>query len=251
MTYFGFGNLVYVLFRNIYNTGFGYSPPTAALGKASFIRAASELLSEKNPKEELRRMFKGNLKESMIAVLIVVSIFLTLLAISTNLVFASGGSIAMANYYPDDGGTYEFIDHFLDQTTAVNTNTTVSVSIDGGPLIPMAYQGIKKEIVSNDSDARDWYTWQVTIPAITAPGRHTSQFFSHYYVWQDADQYWAEFNAYSTVHSFTISCPLPTPVQSTLSTTINPIYVFTAFTVSPIVAILVVVAFVPRNRSQG
>ena len=103
----------------------------------------------------------------------------------------------MANYYPDDGGTYEFIDHFLDQTTAVNTNTTVSVSIDGGPLIPMAYQGIKNEMVSDDSDARDWYTWQVTIPAITAPGRHTFQFFSHYYVWQDADQYWAEFDAYS------------------------------------------------------
>jgi hypothetical protein len=251
LTYFGFGNLVYVLFRNICNAGFGYSPRTAVLGKASFIMAASELLSEENPKEELRRMLKGNLKESVIVVVIVVSIFLTLLVISTNLVFASGGSIALANFYPDDGGTYEFIDHFLDQTTAVNTNTTVSVSIDGGPLIPMAYQGVKNEVVSDDSDARDWFTWQVTIPAITAPGRHTFQFFSHYYVWQDADQYWAEFNAYSTVHSFTIGCPLPTPLQSPLPTTINPIYIFTAFTVSPIVAILVVVTFVPRNRRQG
>jgi hypothetical protein len=232
------------------HAGFGYRPPTAALGKVSFIMAASELLSQEKPKEELRRMLKRNLKESMIVVLVVVSIFLTLLLISTNLVSASGGSIAMANCYPDDGGTYEFIDHFLDQTTAVNTNTTVSVSIDGGSLIPMTYQGIKKEMPSDDSDALDWYSWQVTIPAITAPGRHTFQFFSHYYVWQNIDQYWAEFNAYSTVHSFIINGPSPTPGQSTLSTTINPAYIFAVFTVSPIVAILVVVTFVPRNRSQ-
>jgi hypothetical protein len=123
----------------------------------------------------------------------------------------------MANYYPNDGGTYVFIDHFLMQTTAVNTNTTVSVSIDEGPLIPMAYQGIINEMVLGDTVVRNWYTWQVAIPALTAPGRHTFQFFDHYYVWQDKDQYWADFNAHSTVRSFTIALPPPTPSQSTPS----------------------------------
>ena len=121
----------------------------------------------------------------------------------------------MANYYPNDGGTYGFIDHFLMQTTAVNTNTTVSVSIDGGPLTPMTYQGIINEMVPGDTVVRNWYTWQVAIPALTVPGRHTFQFFYHDYVWQDKDQYWADFNGYSTVKSFTIALPQPTPSQST------------------------------------
>jgi hypothetical protein len=123
----------------------------------------------------------------------------------------------MANYYPNDGETYGFIDHFLMQTTAVNTNTTVSVSIDGGPLIPMTYQGIINEKVPGDTAVRNWYTWQVAIPALTAPGRHTFQFFEHYYVWQDKDQYWADFNAYSTAKSFTITLTPPTPSQPTLN----------------------------------
>ena len=144
-----------------------------------------------------------------------VSIFLCFSVMSTKLVSASGGSIAMANYYPTDGGTYGFVDHFLMQTTAVNTNTTVSVSIDGGPLIPMTYQGIVTEMVPGDTVVRDWYTWQAAIPALTAPGRHTFQFFYHYYVWQDQDQYWAGFNGYSTVQSFTITLPPPTASQST------------------------------------
>ena len=195
-------------------------------------------------------MFKGDLKESIIVALRVVSIFLTLFATSTNPVFASGGSIAKLNYYPADGGTYGFINYFLEQTTAVNTNTTVSVSIDGGPPIPMTYQGIRNETVPADTVTRDWYTWQITIPAITASGRHTFQFFSHYYVWQDADQYWAEFNAYSDVHTFTIVSPLPTPSQPPPPTTANPVYVFAAIIVSIVVAFLVVVPFVPRNRNQ-
>jgi len=127
----------------------------------------------------------------------------------------------MANYYPNDGGTYGFVDHFLMQTTAVNTNTSVSVSIDGGPLVPMTYQGIINETVPGDTAARNWYTWQITIPALTAPGKHTFQFFYHYYVWQDKDQYWADFNAYSTVKSFTIAIPPPTTSQST-SNSSNP-----------------------------
>jgi hypothetical protein len=181
-------------------------------------------------------MLQSNLEESMFVLFAVVSIFLVLFAASTNWVFASGGKIAMVNDYPDDGGTYEVIDHFLDQTTAINTNTSVSVSIDGRPLTPMTYQGVRNEIVPGDTVARDWYTWQVKIPAITAPGRHTFQFFSRYYVWQDADQYWADFNAYSNVHSFTIARLLPTPSQPPPPTT-NSIYFFTAITVSLAVAI--------------
>ena len=144
----------------------------------------------------------------------VISTFLCFSAISTRLVSASGGSIAAANYYPNDGGTCGFVDHFLMQTTAVNTNTTVSVSIDGGPLVPMTYQGIIDETVPGDTAAHNWTTWQVAIPPLTAPGRHTFQFFYHYYVWQDKDQYWADFNGYSTVQSFTIAPPPPTPSQS-------------------------------------
>jgi hypothetical protein len=183
-------------------------------------------------------------------ILSVVSVFLVLFVLSTSLFSASGASIAMANYYPDDGETYEFIDHFLEQTTAVNTNTTVSVSIDGGPLIPMTYQGIRNEIVPSDAVARDWYTWQITIPAITAPSRHTFQFFRHYYVWQEADQYWAEFNSYSNVQSFNIADPLATPSQSPPPATINPVYIFTVITASATTAFLVLVTFTLRNRTQ-
>ena len=121
----------------------------------------------------------------------------------------------MVNYYPDDGGTYWFVDHFLKQTTAVNTDATVSVSIDGGPLTPMTYYGIINEMVPGDTAVRDWYTWQVSTPALTEPGIHTFQFFEHYHVWQDEDQYWADFNAQSTVKSFTIPYPLPTSSQPT------------------------------------
>jgi hypothetical protein len=164
----------------------------------------------------LRKMLKRNLKELLIVVLNVFSVLLIYFALSTIVVFASGGPIAMVNYFPNDRGTYEFIDHFLEQTTAVNTNTTVSVSIDGGTLIPMTYQGIRNEMALCDTVARDWYTWQIAIPAITAPGKHTFQFFSHYYVWQEVDQYWAEFDSYSDLHSFTIACPstIPTPERT-------------------------------------
>ena len=149
-----------------------------------------------------------------IVVFAVISTFLCFSAISTRLVSASGGFIATANYYPNDGGTYGFVDHFLMQTTAVNTNTTVSVGIDGGPLVPMTYQGTINETVPGDTAAHNWYTWQVAIPTLKVPGRHTFQFFYHYYVWQDKDQYWADFNAYSNVKSFTIALPPPTTSQS-------------------------------------
>jgi hypothetical protein len=198
----------------------------------------------------IEKMLKRNLKELLIVVLTVFSVFLIYFALSTSVVFASGGSIAMANYYPDDGGTYGFIDHFLERTTAVNTNTTVSVSIDGGPLIPMTYQGMRNEMVPGDTVARGWYTWQITVPAIAALGRHTFQFFSHYYVWQDADQYWTELNSYSNVQSFTIACPSPTLSHPPPPSTINPVYTFTAITASPVVAFLLLATLVLRNRNK-
>jgi len=127
----------------------------------------------------------------------------------------------MANYYPNDTETYRFIDHFIMQTTEANTNTTVSVSIDGGPPIPMTYQGIINETIPGDTENRNWYTWQVAIPDLTTPGRHTFQFYYHYYVWQDKNQYWADFNAYSTIKSFTIN-PAPLTPPQTSSNTANP-----------------------------
>ena len=133
---------------------------------------------------------------------------------------ASGGSISQANTYPQQGGSYLAVDHFTYQLSAVNVNTTVSVSIDGGPLIPMAFGGINNETCNSDTAPQGWYTWQTTIPTITESGNHTFQFFSHYYVWQDTDQYWAKFNARSTVYSFTIKGD-PT-VQSTSSPIATP-----------------------------
>jgi hypothetical protein len=207
------------------------------------------LLGDRETKEEPRKMLDRNLKKSLIAMFIVVSIFLTLFAVSANLVSASGGSIAMANAYPEDGGTYLVVDHFMYQATAVNTNTTVSVSIDDGPLVPMAFQSVRNEMVNGDTVARDWYTWQVTIPAITNPGRHAFQFFSHYYVWQDTDHYWAEFDARSTAQSFTIAGPLSTPSQSPPPTT-NPVYVIAALTTLPLFALLLLTSIVLRKRGR-
>jgi hypothetical protein len=71
----------------------------------------------------------------------------------------------------------------------------------------MVFEGIQNELANDDTGPNERCTWQVTIPAITSPGNHTYQFFSHYYVWQDTDQYWAEFNARSIVNSFSIAAP--------------------------------------------
>jgi hypothetical protein len=208
----------------------------------------SRLFDEKKPKEKLRNMLQRKLNPTII--LSAVPIFLVLFALSTSLFSASGASIAMANYYPDDGGTYEFVDHFVEQTTAVNTNTTVSVSTDGESPIPMTYQGIRNEIVSGDTVARDWYTWNITVPAITAPGRHTFQFFRHYYVWQEVDQYWAEFNSHSTVQSFNIANSSATPSPTPPPTTMNPTYIFAIIAASAITACLVLAMFTLRKRTQ-
>jgi hypothetical protein len=207
------------------------------------------LVHEEKTAEALGEVLKTKLKPITL-LLTVIATFLTLLTISPNLPSANGTSIAMANYYPDDGGTYEFVDHFVDQATAVNTNTTVSVSIDGEPLIPMTYQGIKNEIVSGDTVARDWYTWNITVPAITSSGKHTFQFFRHYYVWQEADQYWAEFNSQSTVQSFNIGNSSATPSQSPPPATINPVYIFAIIAASTITACLALATFTLRKRTQ-
>ena len=194
-------------------------------------------------------MLKTKLKPTFI--LFATFVFLVLFALSASLFSASAASIAMANHYPDDGETYEFVDHFIEQTTAVNTNTTVSVSIDGESPIPMTYQGITNEIVPGDTVARDWYTWNITVPTITTPGDHKFQFFRHYYVWQEADQYWAEFNSHSTVHSFNIgnssATPSPTPPPQT---TMNPAYIFAIIAASAITAFLILATFMLRKHTQ-
>jgi hypothetical protein len=189
-------------------------------------------------------MLSRNLKKLMVAVFIATSIFLTLFA-TANLVSANGGAIAIANTYPKDGGTYLAVDNFTYQTTAVNTNTTVSVCIDNGTLLPMSFQGIVNEAVNGDTVARDWYTWQVTISAITNPGRHTFQFFSHYYVWQDTNQYWAEFNARSTNQSFIIAGAFSTPQTSTQTT---PAPELQPWIITPFVAAILLSTVIIRKR---
>ena len=202
------------------------------------------------------KMLKRNLEKPIIAILIVGSILLTLFAVSSKLVSASGGSIAMANSYPQERGTYLVVDHFTYQTTAVNTNTTVSVSVDNGPLIPMAFQGIRNEVVNGDTVASNWYTWQVTIPAITESGEHTFQFFSHYYVWQDTDHYWAELNARSTAHSFTVTNPSSTSPTSTPTTApavpqLQQIPEFQPWIILPFIALAILsIVFVRKRMPQ-
>ncbi len=148
-------------------------------------------------------MLKTNLKKPIIATFIVFFIFTT--ALSANLVFADGGSIAAMRTYPADGATCAAVDHFTYQVTGVNTNTTVSASVDNGAPLPMVFQGVENQVANGDGGVCDWYTWQVNVTAMENPGRHTVQFFSHYYVWQPTDSYWAEFSASSAVQSFTIA----------------------------------------------
>jgi hypothetical protein len=185
-------------------------------------------------------------RKRMIIALTAAALFLAVSATLANRAFA-GGFIAMANYYPEDGGTYESVDHFLTQATAINTNTTVTVSIDGELPIPMAYEGTRNEIVPGDSATRDWHTWLAAVPAVTTPGNHTFQFFSHYYVWQDADQYWAEFNAQSNVKSFTIPNPQPPSSQSPQPTITNQVYILAAVAISSAALLLLVALFLPRK----
>src|SRR5208283_5958038 len=94
----------------------------------------------------------------------------------------------------------------------------------------------------------------VTIPAITNPGRNTFQFFSHYYVWQDTDHYWAEFDLRSNVQSFTIADPFSTPPTSTPTTTptvpqLQPVPDLQAWIILPLitVAILLSIIFIRKR----
>lgn len=220
------------------------------------------------------------LKVSFIGMLTAVLVSSFLFSISPNLFSVNGTSIAMVNRYPVDGETYAFVDHFLEQITPVNTNTTISISIDDKPFVPMTYQGIRNEIVTGDTVARDWHTWTLTVPAITTPGTHTFRFFKHYFVWQEADGYWAEFNVNSTVMSFTIAESSPTPSPTPASTPvvsptptstktatpsptptataapsmpsepINPILPFTVILALAITSFLVLLMFTMRKRNQ-
>jgi hypothetical protein len=199
------------------------------------------------PKINLKKNWKmlTNKIRSILVMLILAYVFLTLFVFSASFVTAGGGSIAMANTYPENEGTYAVVDHFLYQITGINTNTTVSVRIDDGQPISLIYQGIKNELALNGTVACEWYTWQVTISPMLSLGKHTFQFFSHYYVWQELDHYWAEFNACSTLKSFTIADPLLIPVEPKPATT-NPIYVIVALT-SPLFALLLINA-IKGNR---
>jgi hypothetical protein len=185
---------------------------------------------------------KINLKKATSKALALIILF-SILALISNQAFATGGSIAMETSFPNNEQTYTSIDRFIEQITAVNTNTTFSVSIDQQPPIPMTYQGTKNEIASGDSQIRGWHTWQATVPPITTPGNHTYQFFSHYYVWQGADQYWAEFNAYSNIHSFTIEDQPSNNTQLPQPTTNNNLFLLILVTVlaAPLILLIAVV----------
>ena len=154
--------------------------------------------------EEVSKLKKSVFRKSLISIIFLVIFFSCFLEISRNPASASGGSITAAKCYPNDTDLYPVIDHFTEQFLSVNTNTTISVSIDGRAPIPMNFQGLVTE-TGEDSLARDWYTWVATVPTITVSGIHTFQFLGHYYVWQEVDQYWAEFNYRSDIHSFIIS----------------------------------------------
>ena len=75
-----------------------------------------------------KRIFRKSVTVFVLSIIVVVFF----LAISINTVFASTGRIGTTHCYPGNGETYQLIDHFTVQFSAVNTNTTVSVSIDGG-----------------------------------------------------------------------------------------------------------------------
>ncbi len=157
---------------------------------------------DRNAKRKIDSAVAHNFK---LSVILFVTVF-----VQVNLFFVHGGSIVSASCYPEERKIYEFVDHFTSQAMAVNTNTTVLVGIDGESPILMTDYGLRHEIASGDNAARDWFTWEIVVPAMTKPGNHTFQFFNHYYVWQQADQNWAEYSSYSNVKSFIISDSNPT-----------------------------------------
>jgi hypothetical protein len=157
----------------------------------------------------------------------------------------------MVYMYPEDGGTYSSIDRVTCQITGVNTNTTVSVSIDDGQRVPMIYEGIRNETGEGEAAGCQWYTWQATIPTILTGGKHTLQFFSHYYVWQEQDHYWAECSAYSTVKSFAIECLTPNPAKHEQQTNNISVYLIAAlaFPLSAFLVVSSVKRYRPRDNT--
>ena len=177
-------------------------------------------------------------------------IFLSLVVTMAKPAKAPGGSIALENTFPDDEAKYTSVSYFLDQITQVNTNTTVSISIDGEPPVPMIYEGIRTEKILGDSETRDWHTWRLTIPAITATGEHTFQFYRHYYVWQTADQYWAEYNASSSVHKFEIVSSEAEVSQPEYSST--PVIIAAVAVLAAVLIALTFAYVLPkRHKTQG
>jgi hypothetical protein len=195
-------------------------------------------------------MSKKNVKKSVMFLSITISTLIICFAASINIVSANSGSISQANYFPTNGQTYAFVDNFVYQLSAVNTNTTVSVSIDGGPRISMKFQEIISENSSEETAVHDWYTWETTVPAITTLGNHTYQFFGNYYVWQETDRYWAKFEYYSTVQSFTIEGPAQNTPQIPRLTTSSFSPPVTTLSVLLTVMSALCVALVQQEKTQ-
>jgi hypothetical protein len=245
LAYFDSGNLVYVFcFTRAYS---GFEKSNRKLLVEIRRNRVKQISGARIDLKKNRKMLAKKMR-SMIVMFILTYVFLTLFTFSASFVDAGDGSIAMANTYPENDGTYVVVDHFLYQVTGINTNTTVSVRIDNGQPLSLVYQGVKNELALNDTVACEWYTWQVTISQMPSQGKHTFQFFSHYYVWQEQDHYWAEFNACSTLKSFTIADPLLIPAEPMPATTTNSIYVIAALT-SPLSALLLITA-IKRHRSS-
>jgi hypothetical protein len=193
-------------------------------------------------------MPERNIQRTLIFVFTLTSIFLILLVFSTSLVYAGGGSIEMENTYPENNRTYCTVDYFLYQITDKNTNTTIAVSIDNGPLISMNYEGTKNETFTGNTVTCQWHTWHLAIPAITSQGKHTFQFFSHYHVWQDQDGYWAEFNSRSEVKYFSID-DLRATSSETPQKPIADSYVSVILS-SSLIALLVNTAFMDKRTTR-
>ena len=142
---------------------------------------------------------------------LILSIISILILSSINTGSADGGSIANVKYYPEDGGFYDSVDCFVEQVTAINSNTTVWVSIDNQLLIQLSYQGLINEYKEEENATVEWHTWKIEVDPIVSSGIHTFQFFKQYQVWQKEDNYWADFYAHSEVKTFKITEP---PTQS-------------------------------------
>jgi hypothetical protein len=173
---------------------------------------------------------------------VILTFFLLCVAASAMVELCHGrsGVVSASNIYPDDDGVYAVVDRFTYQLTDVNVNETCSIAIDGGPKLAMDFEGVKHMQVLGDSVERDWYTYNIQVPPITAAGNHTWVVFCHYWVWQPEGGYYAEMSSYSIQHHFTISTQ-----NSTLIPTASPTSIPTAtITIIPIFLVVLSAAIV-------